>query len=285
MINYVKRKHIDEQKYNTCIEKSLQSRVYAYTWYLDVVADNWDALVLDDYQAVMPMPWKRKCFIKYICQPYFTQQLGVFSLKKMSLNTIDDFIKKIPKTFIKVRLQLNSENTCNSANVESRNNYILPLNNEYGELLKGFSSIRKRTLKKNRSFNLILNQKVAPDVFLDFILKVPLHYKLNRDQITVLKKIVLSGKIDYKIWGAEYDKKMVALVLWVFDNKRITYLFPINTNIAKKIGASSFLINALIKQYANSNYILDFEGSMISSIAYFFKSFGSEKETYLYLKQ
>ncbi len=60
MIKYVKRKNLDLVKYNDCIENSIQSRMYAFAWYLDIVADNWDVLVCNDYQAVMPIPWKRK---------------------------------------------------------------------------------------------------------------------------------------------------------------------------------------------------------------------------------
>ena len=80
MIYFVKRNQIDEEKYNNCIATSLQSRMYAYSWYLDIVADNWNVLVLDDYEAVMPLPFHKKFLISYISQPFFTQQLGVFSI-------------------------------------------------------------------------------------------------------------------------------------------------------------------------------------------------------------
>ena len=80
MIRFVNRNQIDVEKYNYCIEKAIQSRIYAYAWYLDIVADNWSVLVLDDYDAVMPLPWKIKYGIKYITQPFFTQQLG-FSIQ------------------------------------------------------------------------------------------------------------------------------------------------------------------------------------------------------------
>ena len=46
MIKYVKRNELDIEKYNACVENSLQSRVYGFSWYLDIVADHWDALVL-----------------------------------------------------------------------------------------------------------------------------------------------------------------------------------------------------------------------------------------------
>ena len=52
MIHYVKREDLEVEKYNNCIENSIQSRIYAFSWYLDIVADYWDVLVLDDYKAV-----------------------------------------------------------------------------------------------------------------------------------------------------------------------------------------------------------------------------------------
>ena len=83
MIHYLKRKDIDIVKYNTCIEASINTRIYAYSWYLDIVATNWDILVLNDYEAVMPLPWRQKYFIKYMYPPAWTQQLGVFSKSRI----------------------------------------------------------------------------------------------------------------------------------------------------------------------------------------------------------
>ena len=47
MIRLIKRHQLDEIKYNNCIEKSLQSRVYAFSWYLDIACKNWDILIHD----------------------------------------------------------------------------------------------------------------------------------------------------------------------------------------------------------------------------------------------
>ncbi len=46
LIKYIQREHLDEEKYNDCIENSIQSNSYAFSWYLDIVCDNWDVLVL-----------------------------------------------------------------------------------------------------------------------------------------------------------------------------------------------------------------------------------------------
>jgi hypothetical protein len=40
------------------------------------------------------------------------------------------------------------------------------------------------------------------------------------------------------------------------------------------------MIDAFIQDYADKNLILDFEGSNIPSLAFFYKSFGSELEKY-----
>ena len=69
MIRKVSRKKLEVEKYDACIANSIQANVYGYSWYLDVVADNWDVLVLNDYEAVMPIPWRRKFFIKYVYTP------------------------------------------------------------------------------------------------------------------------------------------------------------------------------------------------------------------------
>ncbi len=42
------------------------------------MAKQWDALVWNDYEAVMPLTWNRKYGIAYLYQPFLTAQLGVF---------------------------------------------------------------------------------------------------------------------------------------------------------------------------------------------------------------
>ena len=63
-IQFLKRDKIDEQKWNNAVEQSLNSLPYAYSWYLDSVAENWAALVLGDYQTIMPLVWLHKLGIK-----------------------------------------------------------------------------------------------------------------------------------------------------------------------------------------------------------------------------
>ncbi len=66
------------------------------------------------------------------------------------------------------------------------------------------------------------------------------------------------------------------------------YLFYVNGGITaagKKIGAMNGIIDALIRNYASSPLILDFEGSEIEGVAYFYRKFGSSNSPYLHFKK
>ncbi len=66
---------------------------------------------------------------------------------------------------------------------------------------------------------------------------------------------------------------------------KIYYLFSVVTSEGKQQQAASLLIDHVLKEHEKSNYIFDFEGSMIAGIASFYKSFGAKEEIYfLYQK-
>ena len=173
MIHYLKRKDIDIFKYNACIEAAINSRIYAFSWYLDIVADNWDALVLNDYEAVMPLPWRQKYFVKYVYPPAWTQQLGVFSSFKIEAYVVKQFINAIPKKFKKITVQFNAENDVSSFKTEKRTNYILKLDKPFEEIYKGFNKNRKRDLKKAETEKYSIDKEISADEFLYFYLNEP----------------------------------------------------------------------------------------------------------------
>ena len=77
-IQYLKRSGIDTAKWNACIDAASNGLIYGYSFYLDTMSKHWDALVMGDYTAVMPLTWKSKYGIHYLYQPFFAASLGVF---------------------------------------------------------------------------------------------------------------------------------------------------------------------------------------------------------------
>ena len=229
MIQYLKRNQLNIEKYDACIKNSLQSRIYAFSWYLDIVADNWDALILDDYKAVMPLPWRKKYLIKYIYNPSWTQQLGVFSTKNLNKYLISDFLKLIPKEFKKTTIQFNSGNVLNDANITKKVNYIIPLNESYNNLKSKFSKGRK--FKNNLDFT-ISNDNYIDELILLFKNTLGTSAKLKEKEYLRLSKLITYLKnIDkVRIYSAHNSKKnLCAGAFFLLDDNRITYLFSLLT--------------------------------------------------------
>ena len=286
MIRFVKRNQIDDKKYNICIANSLQSRIYAYAWYLDVVADNWSALILDDYDAAMPLPIYSKLGIKYISQPFFTQQLGVFSKEELSDKIHLEFLKNIPKKFLKIALQFNSENKFLKENIVSKNNYILLLDKEYNMLYKNYSKGRKHAVQQGLKNDLLI-EEISFSELLELSKKHYSFKEISENEYSKLSKLVevLKEKNKAKIIGVKVDDRLIGGAVFLMDAKRIVYLFSAVSKDGKEKQAASLLLNSMIEKYANTTRILDFEGSQIPGVASFFKSFGAQKETYFLLKK
>ena len=282
MIQYIKRKDLNIEKYDTCIENSVQSRMYAFSWYLDIVADNWGVLVADDYKAVMPIPWSKKYRIKYVSQPFQCQQLGIFSLDELSIETQEKFIKDIPKKYLKVTLNFNSNNHFDDKMIENKN-YILSLNEAYVHQFKSFSKGRKHAVKVGEKKELVLRETTISS-----LIKVQEEYYnytgFSKERLEKLSEYVINNDKGF-VLGVFKDEVLLGGGFFLQSKNRITYLFSSFTNEGKKLQASSFLLNSIIKKHENSNLILDFEGGNMPNIGSFYKSFGAKTETYFSFKR
>ncbi|HFS67021.1 MAG TPA: hypothetical protein ENK67_02295, partial [Flavobacteriia bacterium] len=162
---------IDFTKYDNCIDVALNSRIEAYSWYLDIVTNkNWAVLVLNDYQAVLPLPLlrvKRRFLKKMITQPIFCQQLGLF-YKDISENEIRLFVDAFKKESI-FQYHFNAQNFFVNHYftdiIHQKNNYILAINKGYDYLSKNYKKGLKNNLKKAQKAKLIIKKNPS---FIDF---------------------------------------------------------------------------------------------------------------------
>ncbi len=284
MIEYVDNKKIDIKKYDKCIATSLNSRVYVYSWYLDCVTDSWDVLILNDYEAVMPLPRRKKYGLNYIYQVPWVQQLGIFSKTKINEFTIVEFMKKIPKRFVLVDYSLNSKNVFSSKYATKRINFLLELNSSFEEIIKGYNKNRRRIT--NHDFtDYFLDKNGRQKEFIDLYINQNLKYKTHKDSLVKLQNLLNKNYSEVHIWNVYKNGELLAGLVWLKDEFRITYLLPVATDQAKKDNIPTFIINELVKEYQNTSYTLDFEGSMIKGVANFYKSFGAEEEIYYWYKK
>ena len=289
MIKHLNRNQLNVEKYDNCISNAINTRIYAYSWFLDVVCDSWDVLVEDDYHAVMPLPKRKKYGIHYIYLPPWTQQLGVFSSHEVEENSVHQFIKTIPKKYYLIDVFLNSNNLIQSPHINLRDNFILPLDKSYESLRKEFSKGRKSSCKQAKTYNLEIIEGYDHDKII-LLFKQNKGSELNKQysDYLVLAKLfehVLQPKHTKTMAVVNSNKELIGGALFLKDNHRITYLFSAINHEGREKQAMSFLLDHLIEKNAESNYILDFEGSMVEGVAKFYKSFGAVKEEYFWYKR
>jgi len=137
-IQYLTNKEIDKTLWNACIDKASNGLIYAYSFYLDAMVDNWDALILGNYEAVMPLPWRKKWGFYYLYQPAFVAQLGLFG-NNLSSELLTAFLNAIPKKFGYWDFTLNHRNVfaVTGFSLHQRSNFVLDLNKSYEVIFEG----------------------------------------------------------------------------------------------------------------------------------------------------
>jgi len=284
-IQYISYKQIDKLKWDACIDKAQNGVIYAYAIYLDTMAKNWDALVLDDYKAVMPLTVNKKYGIYYLYQPFFTASLGLFG-NDLKPDLLAAFLSAIPNKFKYIDIYLNKGNnfTIQGFKLYERLNYVLELNKTYDTIYANFKDNIKRNIKKSVQLNCVINKDIAID---DIILLAQEQAKdfspLKAIDFDNFKELYhhFHNKKQANTYGVcSPNGQLLASAVFLFSNKRAYYLLVGNHPNGKAFGASHALINTFIKDYAGQDLLLDFEGSDISSLAFFYASFGATQENY-----
>ena len=287
-IKHLKYKQIDFKKYDDCIQKAYNSRIYAFSWYLDIVAKkDWEILVLGDYEAVMPIPFyrvKKKFLKRLVTQPLFCQQLGVFSLTELKEDTHSLFIQNLEPLDIH-NYSFNTENTSFLKEKKialKKINLELDLQKTAVDLEKNYSKNLKRNIKKGINNQLKITKKIVVEDFM-LMKKSNATHKIKKKQLNKIKTLITEiQKREYgAFYGVKKENTLVAIVFILKFKNRLIHLFSVSNSVGKKTGAISFLFDSIIKKNANTNTLFDFEGSMIASIAKFFKSFGAVENIYL----
>ena len=287
-IQYLTHNNIDKIKWDKCISQSPNGLIYGYSFYLDHMARHWDALVLNDYEAVMPLTWNKKFGINYLYQPFLTASLGIFG-RFMTRELVTAFLVAIPKKFRYRDIYLNAANLFHpvGSNVYQRTNYILALYRPYTDLFNNFRPVYRQLLKNSAS-QLLLQKDISIDDILALARKKTdsvsatkqQDYKNFRRLYNVLIKM---GKVvNYGAYTTTND--LVASGVFFFSHNRAYYILAGNDPSGRVLSASHHIINSFIKDHAGKGLILDFEGSDIESIAFFFRGFDAKEEKYPCIK-
>lgn len=296
-IQYVDHHQIDPTKWDSAILRSPHPLAYGLFEYLNAVCESqWDALIYNDYEAVFPLPFKKKFGIKYLVQPVFCQQLGAFG-SNVNVST-HDFLSAIPKRFFRVRLQLNPyfDQTNEVESIQTKPAGII-------------ASSRKLTTKTNMTIQLSQPLDYNKDCKknLHRLAELPIEYKINaisiRDAIDTYRKAwgkqnpeiedehyqlfanACTDKLSFTVTAhhqKEGDLLGAAIFLITPENTKrsLHYVCAGPTEAGKSIGVMHGIIDFILNRYKGENMLFDFEGSSIASVASFYKKFGANEEPF-----
>ena len=275
-INHLKYPKIDFKAYDNCIEQSSQRRIYALSWYLDIISPGWELLMADNYSYVMPIPVKKKFLIsKSAIQSSASQQLGIFSAKELDAKIFKSFIDAIPCRSYDLRF--NPNNIFSYSNLGVCTNYILDLNRSYENIKEKYKQDRLRIVESPQ--NLVFEKSENIESYWDFIVT---NCNSHRDLRNLQKfRLIVDEAVKrelFEIWIAKGSHKnelkaSVCLLKW---EGRIYYSHPASTQQQ----AMTCLLDRCIKEYANSDLVLDFMASSSPTSARFIESFGAVFEPY-----
>jgi hypothetical protein len=287
MISYRCHKEIDAVRWDECILNSVNRLPYACSWFLDIVSPGWDALVMNDYEAVLPLTHNRKFGIRYLYQPYFAQQLGVFSHDHLTVSMVDKFLQAIPEKFLYIHLHLNSMNKVGSGpwSLVPRLNHELDLIAEYDQIFNKYNQNTRRNLRKALESDISVRRKIEPDELITLFSE---NYGRKEDALKFRHYEMLRTLMNHSLrhtfsiaTGAFLpDGTLCAGIFLLRDHDRFIYLLAATDQNARENGAMTLLVDRFIKEHSGQPLILDFEGSSDPNVARFYKGFGAQESVF-----
>ncbi len=262
-IRYLVQKDIDYTRWDRCIDHSLNGEIYVFSWFLDAIAGTWDAIIEDDYEAVMPLVYTKKLNFKIVYTHPLIKHLGIFSGLPIKADKISLFLKAIPVNFKKIEICFNRQNT--QTIKESFSNYRfayeLDLITPYKKKERSYSDRVKKAIDFTSKMKLSVMKHTS--IFeLDFLLHQS-PYKISESTIInpllrVLARLISLNKAEiFGIYGPE--NMLYAAACFIRSSHNVVMLYAHTIPQGDISYANYLLLDSFLQHYSGRNVTLSFE--------------------------
>jgi hypothetical protein len=285
---FLHRSEIDTARWDATAEHAVQKKIYAYSWYLDAVADDWCALVTEDYSSIMPLPCSTKASTDCIYTPPYIQQLGVFSRNEVSAEVLSTFINSIPQRFRHVDLNLNDSNldAPQGMEIHRNRNLVLSLDKSPELITQSFATNHKRNIRKAARAGLVYD--VVSDA--EKVIEIwesgrgrTLGEYADMDHSVfriLLSELQQRGKATV-LTASSADGDPLAGAVFFTSHNGAYFIFSGTSESGKMLSAMHGLIGHFLESHSAGLKFLDFEGSHLDSLARFYAGFGADETQFL----
>lgn len=279
MIKKLKYEEVDWEKYQKCLENSEQYHFFAEKKYLDILLKkNWEVIVYDDYQAIMPVPLVAKMRLNFVLMPLQTQQLGIFSEKdNVGVNQL--FLNFLNKNYNVFFYSFNSKNKFKTS-LNSKVNYRLETDS-YENVKAKYSIHRRRNTRITNEIKNVISFSENQNLFNseNFFLKNILGVSPRIAKRMFQNMLKLENGNLLKVFDLYFKDTLVSQAYLVNAKNQYVLVNFINDKKYLKYNTSSIILDQILQMYIAKKGF-DFHGSNIPSIAQFYKRFGAIEEKY-----
>ncbi len=286
-IQYLKSEEIDKTKWNSCVHYANNGNVFGYMWYLNNVAKEWDALVEDGYESVMPLIWQPKMLnTKSIYIPPISRSTGIYSVNMLSKKRVDAFLNAIPPEYQNIEMALN-EGVHPSRDLDfefqENVNYHMILNRDYESIILDYSKETEDLISKAIAASLVSTTNLKPEIIADFYKKHTPDKSGKHEQFHALQRIMynaLHRGIGFATGIEDQNGSLLAADFFIFDHGKLMSLIGTTSTTGISSGAHLLLIDRIIQTNARRPVILDFNTN-----EKWVEGFGAKPTPYLHIKR
>lgn len=258
--------------------------IYAQTYYLDAMSANWHGLVLNDYDAILPLPWKKKWGIRYLYTPPFLQQLGIIGqYKAASLAVVLQSINQFSR-YGDLQLNYSNQLAARSLMAIKKINLIIPLDQPVASIRDQYKQDTKDSICKAEKNpmqytegNIIESIQLYQHYYAD---RMP---KIGKDAFVSFTNLCtqLAEKGQCIIRNmTDQNGNLLATAILLKDNKRLYNLMNTTLPEGRKKRANHLLMDRIIGEFAGTPLVFDLEGSELPGVQQFYRSFGAVEQPY-----
>ncbi len=283
-IKIISHASLDLKKWDKAILNSPFPLVFSQSFYLNATAPHWKGLVLDNYKAVMPLTQSSKLNIKYLHQPPFTSQLGIYgNVTKKEVEEIESVLKKNYK-FIEIE---QNAHTKFQKNVKDKVTYVIDHKKGYK-----FNENTKRNISKANKLNYKVKEVVDNDSVLNMaktriVPWLKKEHKVSQEHCALFLKLIQNAFDEQalKVFVTVNEKEVPqALGYFIFNGFHAVFLKGLSLSKKENNGGMHLLMEHAIQYFEKKVDLFDFGGGAAAGIATFYKGLGGKELKYQVLK-
>lgn len=277
---------IDAAKWDCCVQQHNNGLLYSTSTYLNALCENWEGIIVNDYEAIVALPIKKKWGVRYAYIPPFVQQLGV-------IGQIDDLasvdLLKIIQdavAYADIHFNFANDSLLQKIPVTHRTNMVIPLNQPLLQIQAQYSNDLRENIRKAVSQSLVYTTAGLQEAIDHFQKQYAARMKhiLPTDYTHFLRlcgQLQQTGQCLVRA-VTNTDRELLAIAVFLKDDRRIYNLMNTTLPAGRDKEANHFLLDNVISEFAGQSLLFDLEGSDIPGVKKFYTSFGAINQPYFY---